>query len=199
MIALNGATNAERYLNFYEQYYENVDRTPYVKILLDDDEAGRKVFPNISENRYKNIKLEKIKVKNYVGKEFVGKEKVNIEIEDLMYPEVIIDIVNSILSKKGFNLIDDKQTCKKIKSSAFMGNGILALCENEKNNVNLENGNEILINSNSAGFKKNMAEQFNVEANLKMINMLKKCDTQYPFVRTFITELMNYDKSDTQK
>lgn len=76
-------------------------------------------------------------LKNYAGTEYSKSDKyVNNEIEDLMYSEIIVNFVNSILAKRGMNEIDIDIVCKKISASSFIKNGILSLCENEKNSNN---------------------------------------------------------------
>lgn len=195
IITLDGANNAEKYLDFYNSFYKNSTHKPNVKILLDNDEKGRSVFENIKENKYNNIKVKKIMLKNFNDTSYQSSEKhINNEIEDLMYPEVITELINDILKRKQMNTIEADVICKKIQTPAFEKGGILSLCENEKNSKNLATGNMItFFPSSDTGFKKSMAELFNLEANVVMLKMLSKCDTVHPFVRQFLTELLNFD------
>ncbi|GMO03164.1 hypothetical protein LSA36186_14130 [Lachnoanaerobaculum sp. JCM 36186] len=197
IISANGADNIFKYLEFYDSYYKDLEERPYVKVLLDNDEKGREVFNNIKESKYRNIQVEKIMLKNFRGTEFVNDKKyLNNEIEDLMYPEIMIDLINVILTRKNLNRIRQEEACNKIKAPAFEKKGVLYLCENEKNEENLEKGTEItLYPSSDAGIKKSIAEQFNLEVNLRLIEKVVECDRAYPAVREFITGLLDYQES----
>lgn len=194
IISLDGANNAERYLDFYDSFYKDSEEKPVVKILLDNDEKGREVFASIKEDKYKHIIVKKVILSNFNRTQYSKNEKyVNNEIEDLMYPEIMVHLINNILSKKGLKEISTEIVCEKIKSPAFIKKGILNLCENEKNNENLELGNSIVFYpASDTGFKKSMAELFSLEANISLINLVRECNDRNPEVRKFLEELMDF-------
>ncbi len=194
IITLDGDNNAEKYLDFYNSFYKDSERKPNIKLVLDNDEKGRNVFKNINENKYKSINVKKIMLKNFMNTTYLETEKyVNNEIEDLLYPEIIVQLINSILKRKNMNIIDEEVICKKIEKPAFVKSGILSLCENEKNSMNLDTGNMITFYpSSNTGFKKSMALLFDLKANISLLEMLEKCDEKHPFVREFLTELLDY-------
>ena len=110
-----------------------------------------------------------------------------------MYPEIMVHLINNILSKKGLKEISTEIVCEKIKRPAVIKKGILNLCENEKNNENLELGNSIVFYpASDTGFKKSMAELFSLEANISLINLVRECNDRNPEVRKFLEELMDF-------
>ena len=203
IIPLYGVSNIEKYLNFYNAYYRNnvSNYMPKVKILFDNDNAGREQYRKIekkyNKEAYKYIEVELVLIKNFLGNSKVGMKNNNDnhEIEDMIYPEVICYLVNKMLDKRKFNSVSVKEINKKISEPSFSSNGIFNLIENEKNEKNLKDGNKISFISsgeNTNQIKEGMARMFNILGDKKLIDIIEKNRKEYPFVEKFIKELFDF-------
>lgn len=203
IIPLYGVSNIEKYLNFYNAYYRNNvnNYIPKVKILFDNDNAGREQYRKI-EKKYNKEAYKYIEVELVLIKKFLGNSKVdmknnndNHEIEDMIYPEIICYLVNKMLDKRKFNSVSVKEINKKISEPSFSSNGIFNLIENEKNEKNLKDGNKISFISsgeNTNQIKEGMARMFNILGDRKLIDIIEKNRKEYPFVEKFIKELFDF-------
>ena len=87
IIVLNGATNAQRFLEFYNSYYkEKSNYTPRIKLLLDNDMAGREVYKKIRKKTFNNIFVECVLIQNFLGNacDSLESNSTNNEMEDLV-------------------------------------------------------------------------------------------------------------------
>ena len=203
IIPLYGVSNIEKYLNFYNAYYRNNvnNYIPKVKILFDNDNAGREQYRKIekkyNKEAYKYIEVELVLIKNFLGNSKVDMKNNNDnhEIEDMIYPEIICYLVNKMLDKRKFNSVSVKEINKKISEPSFSSNGIFNLIENEKNEKNLKDGNKISFISsgeNTNQIKEGMARMFNILGDRKLIDIIEKNRKEYPFVEKFIKELFDF-------
>lgn len=198
IICVNGADNVVMYINYYESLYKQMRKRPKTLILLDNDTKGREIFRKIEKNKdkYTNININVSFVPNFLGEMQDGtkleKVQTNNEIEDFIYPSIICYLINNILKKKCMNCINERNIVNKISKDSFKYKGILDLCEYEKNDKNLERGNEIVFtisNQATESFKTSMANMFNVESNPKIIRILEEQDKKYPEVKNFIKKI----------
>ncbi len=195
---LNGADNAIKFLEFYESYYKNNQIKPKIKVVLDNDLKGREIFQKIINKLYHNIKVDCVLLQNYnnTANIHLTNNNTNNEIEDFIYPELICFLVNVILSKKGMRLINSDTICKNIQTKAFNAKGILALCEYEKNLNNPDIGDEISFVSsgnNTNRLKEGLAGLFNLQANQKLLPLMRQCSSKYPSVKETLIQLFNFD------
>lgn len=202
IISLNGVSNIEKFLNFYNSYYKNNESIykPKIKVLFDNDIVGREQYKKCYGKVYENIEVEFILLKNFLGNSEIklDKNRNNHEIEDLIYPEIICHLVNKILNKKKFTQISSDAVRKKISQPSFSSNGILNLIENEKNEKNLENGDKISFISsgeNTNEIKKGMARMFKISGDKKLGDIIEKARKEYPFVEKFIIELFDFKEN----
>ncbi|HEC1764734.1 TPA: hypothetical protein R1722_001490 [Campylobacter lari] len=116
-----------------------------------------------------------------------GKSNKNIEIEDLIPTKIICNGVNTVLSRnKSYKIFSNKQISEienKIKRNAFADRGILNLLENEKNNINPNNGNNIKIDGMNV--KKSLAQYFE-NLNKDEINLVLHSKKIYNFINKII-------------
>ncbi len=198
IISLNGADNAVKFLDFYEAYYSSAQNTiaPTIKLLLDNDSKGREVYNKLKSKKrdYKALNVECLLTQNFLGDADIRTEhnSTNNEIEDLMYPEVICYLINSILPKMKLKKMNVKSICKNITKKSFKIKGILSLCDHEKDEKNPEEGVKISFcssSNNTNQFKNTMAEMFKIEANINLLDLLIECDAKYPYVRAYITDI----------
>ena len=140
-------------------------------------------------------KMIKLRNSNGFKNKDVCNNDSNIEIEDLMYPELMCFLVNQILLKKKLKTIDSKKVVDLISKKAFNKKGILELMEHEKNNANPEDGDIISFTASgnaTNNIKKGLAGMFNIAGDYELIELLKECDIKYPFVRHYVNELFDF-------
>lgn len=197
IIPANGADNIIKYLDFYESYYRNYKTiTPQIRVLLDNDPKGRDTYKRLKAKKFSYIKMDLMLTPNFLSDSNLNFEKntTNNEIEDLIYPEVICYLVNSLCKKRGMNTISQKELCKKIQANAFKSAGILNLCEHMKNESNPEKGNEIsFVSSHEATnhIKESFAGLFNIEGNKAFIDILNISNTKYPKVKENLMKIVS--------
>ena len=194
IISMDGISNVEKYLYYYSSYYSSNNKgfKPKIKVLFDNDNAGRKQFNQIKNKKYQELDIDMVLLKNYLGNS--EEKNINHEIEDFIYPEIIVYLTNEILKNINLELISQKEVDKKLSASKSLSSkGILEFIEYKKNDNNPENGSIIVLNTPS--HKKNMAEKFNLEDE-EISNIIKENRNKYPFVEEFIRDLFNFTKEN---
>lgn len=198
--ALNGADNAIKFLEFYDSYYRNntTQYMPKIKVVLDNDVKGREIYSKIQSKSYNHINVNAILLQNHTnsGNVKIEKNNTNNEIEDFLYPEVIVYLINLLLDKKSMVKLKSSSVCKKIHTPAFAIKGILELCEYEKNSLNPENGAELsFISSGSQTnrVKEGLAGMFNLKANKNLLALIGECDKKYPYVQQALKKLCDFE------
>lgn len=196
--SLNGADNAIKFLEFYDSYYNNTSKyKPKIKIIFDNDAKGREIYNKVRNNNYKHIEVSAILIQNHMnmGNTNTNNNDTNNEIEDFIYPELIVHLINLILQRKNMKKLNLDKICKKIHTPSFSSKGILGLCEYEKNSLNPDTGAEIsLISSGNQTnrIKEGLAGMFNLEANKALLSLLNECNTKYPYVKKALEELCTF-------
>ena len=194
IISMDGISNVEKYLYYYSSYYSSNNKgfKPKIKVLFDNDNAGRKQFNQIKNKKYQELDIDMVLLKNYLGNS--EEKNINHEIEDFIYPEIIVYLTNEILKNINLELISQEEVDKKLSASKSLSSKrILEFIEYKKNDNNPENGNIIVLNTPS--HKKNMAEKFNLE-DKEISNIIKENRNKYPFVEEFIRDLFNFTKEN---
>lgn len=102
IIATGGVTNYIKYVEYYNSITEPNGDKPKFILLYDNDEEGRGQFEKLKNKTYDRIELSHHFVIDAQNTVFTGQRnaKPNIEIEDLIYPEIILELSNKIFSKK---------------------------------------------------------------------------------------------------
>lgn len=202
IISANGVNNIEKYLSFYDSCYynANVDYKPKIKILFDNDNNAREIYKLISRKVYNHININCVLIQNFTGNAngCLENNNTNNEIEDFIYPEVICYLTNNLLKNRGFNIIDTKQITEMIKSPAFGSSGILSVIENQKNQVNLQNGDKIKFTNGGKvtnQIKGALAKSFKPEGDRELCDIIELCDTKYPNVKKFLSNLFDFSKT----
>lgn len=200
IIPLNGVNNWERYLDFYNSFYNGKPNKPIIKILLDNDQAGREVYillkRKLDNNYYKHINLKIEIISNYLNERPLDDHIVrgvinsNFEIEDLIYPELILHLSNEILKSKNFKIINFKSLEKKLKANSFRNNGILNCIDLLKNELNPDHGQNISFIS--VNIKKPIAEKLNIQGNKQLIKTIENCHSKYPEVKEIISKIFSF-------
>ncbi len=192
IIATGGVTNYIKYIEYYDSITEPNENKPKFILLYDNDDEGRNQFSKINKKSFNNIELSHHFVIDAQNTVFTGQKKSNpnIEIEDLIYPEIILELSNKIfLKKKGFNKIREKIFLKKVSNQSLRFNGILEILDVLKNEANPDDGLQLTTKDNS--FKGGISNLFVIKGNQEMIEKIQTFDIKYPAVKTFLTNLMN--------
>ena len=91
IIATGGVSNFIKYIEFYNSIAENDDPKPKFVLLYDNDDAGREQYEKFKEKKYNNIEIKRFFVIDSQNTSFnTSKTRPNIEIEDLIYQEIIL-------------------------------------------------------------------------------------------------------------
>lgn len=188
IISANGVSNIISFLDFYNSFYYRHSYKPTIKVLFDNDVAGRNAYLEIKKKKekkiYKDLDLILEFTPNYLG-EYPELDKIernlindNHEIEDFLFPDLICELCNKILSSKGLNTINLKTLKTRLKSNAYKSKGILYVIESLKNEKNLDNGHALCFDTPT--MKKALAESLKVEGDKKTIRLLQNCNMQNP-------------------
>jgi len=192
IIATGGVTNYIKYVEYYNSITEPNGDKPKFILLYDNDEEGRGQFEKLKNKTYDRIELSHHFVIDAQNTVFTGQRnaKPNIEIEDLIYPEIILELSNKIFSKKkGFKKISEKTFLKKVSNQSLRFNGILEILDVLKNEANPNDGLQLTTKDNS--FKGGISNLFVIKGNQEMIEKIQALDIKYPEVKIFLTRLMN--------
>lgn len=202
MISSSGATKIEKYLEFYNSFYNGRDFKPSILIILDNDKAGRdeykKIVKKIAQNNFTNLKLKVEFIPNCYGEipdlNDVMNDRVNTnyEIEDFIYPEMLLKCSNGILKRMSFATVSLKDLTKKITAKAFKERGILYNIDLLKNDKNPEDGNRIDFSSEQA--KNGISNLFNIKGDKKNSELMIELNAKYPKVKEHLERIMDYNK-----
>ena len=192
IIATGGVTNYIKYVEYYNSITETGGDKPKFVLLYDNDDEGRGQYDKLKNKTYDKIELSHHFVIDAQNTVFTGQKnaKPNIEIEDLIYPEIILELSNKIFSKKkGFKKISEKTFLKKVSNQSLRFNGILEILDVLKNEANPNDGLQLTTKDNS--FKGGVSNLFVIKGNQEMIEKIQALDIKYPEVKIFLTSLMN--------
>ena len=199
IISLDGVSNAEKYLEFYNSYYKDNTSSykPNVKVLFDNDAAGRDVYKKILNKKYNFITVTSYLLQNFTGDGImdIHKNNTNHEIEDLLYPDIMCYLINALLTKKSLHKIKTTTITSKIMKPAFKKAGILSLLDYEKNSANPDEEDIIcFVSSNKAtnDIKNGLAGMFNIAGDRALIHLMDSCKIRYPYVEKYINELFSF-------
>lgn len=206
IVPAHGVGNIEKTLQIYRSFFRNEKKDPSEKpnilILLDNDTAGRDIYKRLKSNigKFEEFTIKIIFCPDVYGQlpnvEKIDSEKNNWEIEDLVFPEILMKNVNVLLTKTNYNPIDPSTVLKKIDKPAFKGRGILALIDDAKNDANPDSGQHICFSNSdnsSEKMKLSLAKMFSLAGDKKVIQQMVDMDKKYPKVKEFIFSLSKLD------
>jgi predicted ATP-dependent endonuclease of OLD family len=203
IIPAHGVSNIEKLLDLYKGFYKIEKEAPYVLIVLDNDNAGREIYQKLQKNiaKYHPLKLEIVFCPNFLGEspdiKEISKLKENYEIEDFIYPDVFLSLVNQLLEKAKFKPINTNEVLEKLNKPAFKSKGILSIVEDSKNDSNPELGQNITFSSSShesEKMKNSISKLLEFEGDRRFIKQLQKASDNYPEVKKFILSLSEMNK-----
>lgn len=199
IIPVHGASKFEKYIDFYNSIYQGREFKPVLLIILDNDDAGRdeyrKLQKKVSSHTYKNVKVKLEFIPNHQGetpdidKVLSNQIKSNFEVEDFIYPELLINYSNRVLKKKGYCTITFRQVESKIKAPAFRDKGILYNIDLVKNEKNPDNGQ--LIDFSTEQVKQGLSGLYNLKGNKSLSLDIIEYDKKYPTIQAYLKRIMN--------
>lgn len=197
IIPTHGVTKYEKYLEFYDSFYKEKPNKPRIRLIFDNDNAGRveykKIFKKNAQNKYQNLEVTCEFIPNCFGeipthddilKDFV---KSNYEVEDFIYPEILVELSNNILQKRDFNKVLWRDVNNRLKANSHKNKGILYNFDSIKNDRNPDNGHQIDFNSEQV--KKGIAVSYELQGNKKLSRKIQEYDIKYPEVKKYLIKI----------
>ncbi len=167
-------------------YYKNEEKfVPKILCIFDNDKAGREEKQKL-DSKIKNYNKMIIKTDNIVNVD--GNVKVNCEIEDLIYPDLLFKGVNNFLKSKKYNQIKKSDQLKR-NDKVYEKMNILDFL-NEIVSVN--NTDKERLDFNAESLKKYICEL--VCKVIEKDNIIEM-DRKYPEVKKYlqrISDLSNF-------
>lgn len=144
-------------VQFYNNLAIDLDFKPQIKIILDNDEAGRVEYKNlensIKKNRFSNLSIELLVYPKEDGTVWDKKSKnFDWEVEDFLPNELMFDSVNKILKNAKYSIIKKKLRDSKSKA-ANLNTQIFIYAENA---AKLENPDKAPFQLSGEGQKKSI-------------------------------------------
>lgn len=169
------------YLSYFNDNSNGLDFRPKIKALFDSDNAGNEVYNRLSKSSKvkRNFDLECTKIVRFDGSSQNG-----FELEDLIYPPTLLAAANFVLKKRNYKII-------KVKDF----NKILNISNSKKTIIEFLNEQAANANSNRDALDFNNYKMLLCEGIVKNLNSLElsELDKQYPHIKNFIENLINFD------
>lgn len=138
IISAGSASKIAGQLQFFNTLAEDLDFRPTVRIVLDNDEEGRKaeqaISRNISKDFYSSLVVELYFYPRSDGLVKTGNNK-NWEVEDFLPTELVFEGINRILKKAKYKIVSKQYRDKKIQPSNI-DKPILEYAENASSMIN---------------------------------------------------------------
>lgn len=192
ILVASGAQNIPHLVRFIDEYLLSENFHVKFLCLLDCDKEGRDVGAKLKSTlKNKPVKrIEKIDTRYIVrcdGLECSNETK--LTIEDFVYPEIIIKAVNSFLSKKKgqTSLLDVEEVAKKRLQNAFRNKTIMEFLIDELRQLNPDKSPPPLTDINVKKYINKEAVKL-----LENSDLVRKFDRNYPVVRKFLEDLVEF-------
>lgn len=132
ILTADGADKVPGYLVFVNMFCQEQKIKPKIRTILDHDAKGKQVSSSLKSKNYSfDHKLEFIE-------RFDGKSNATWEydVEDLIYPEILIKSVNKILQKRNYSILKVKETVTKKNQPSYQKDSILSFITAQVKEVN---------------------------------------------------------------
>lgn len=113
ILSAGGTSKFSGYLQFINDYCDDLTFKPTVVALYDKDSAGRSEHNSLNSDKKKS-NLKNISLINEFVINYDGNQPDNIEIEDLIPFNIVIDAANKIIRKRGFSIIKSKDRTTRL-------------------------------------------------------------------------------------
>lgn len=196
IFSINSVDKYDIQLQFYDDWYADLEKNPHILVLFDNDNAGRESYKKIKEKarKFKNIQVDCQFIPNVHGElpdlANLQKVKSNLEIEDFIYPELFFYLSMLILDEKeNLSKFNFKELEKNLQNKGFADDGILTIMDML---LKIRNPNGLgSLSFSSQNMKGGIASKLNISGNLKITNILNEANQKYPEVKKFLMQIMN--------
>ncbi len=153
----------------------------------------KKFLGRKKKNNYRNLEVTCEFIPNCFGEKpdhsdvMNNNIKSNYEIEDFIYPEILVEIANNILSKRSFKKVPWQDINKRLEANSHKSKGILYNFDAIKNDKNPENGHQ--IDCTNEQVKKGIAVSYELKGNKKLSKNFQEYDIKYPEVKKYLIEI----------
>ena len=182
----NGVSKMRGYLQFLNDYSNDLNFKPKIVCILDHDMAGKIGYSELSSKRFSDIDLT---LKHMPRCDGAKDNSFDYEIEDFIYPEFIVKAVNKFLNKKHYNKVKKVDLSKRFLESYNKENILKFITEIVKHN----NPDKGALNFEDLSIKKFISHSCcQVIGNLKN-EEFEQINNKYPSVREFIKEITTFN------
>ena len=129
----SGVDKIPGYLAFLNNFASDLSYKPRIISIFDHDSGGKNRFNNLQGNKYQYLLVEKLYYPRFDG---LSDEKANYEMEDFIYPDIIVESVNKILWRQKYKKIPKVSFLKKRNRPSFLKDNLLKILTNEVKGIN---------------------------------------------------------------
>ena len=185
ILVANGASKMGGYLEFVKEFCDDSSIKPIVKCILDHDAEGKSSKDSLEKKATKETDIN-IEVQHIARVDGKDKNSYEYEIEDFIYPELLIEEVNIYLKRKGYKVLKKSFEANRFSKSYENMNILKIITEN----VKTLNPDKDPLDFETDGMKKILCENVcrNIEQNSKII---EEQDMKYPRVKEYIKNIFN--------
>jgi ABC-type transport system involved in cytochrome c biogenesis ATPase subunit len=123
-----GADKIPGYLEFLAEFCSDLDYRPYVTCLLDHDSAGRPLKQRLESKAQRGSLPYDLKVKFVFRADGRTGATLDFEIEDWVYPDLMLKGINAILKRKGYKKLLESNWNQRIQKS-YINQHVLAFAK----------------------------------------------------------------------
>lgn len=163
ILTAGGTSKFSGYLQFINDYCQDLTYKPVVLALYDKDSSGRAEYNSLNNDNKKN-KLSNIRLENIFVINNKGVSPDNIEIEDLIPDDIIIDAANKIIRRQGFSIIKAKDRKTRMQP-VYVNKPILEFLTEMARSNNTDKSYEIRFDTlaNKLMLSKNICKMLNTD------------------------------------
>ncbi|WP_022846799.1 AAA family ATPase [Desulfurobacterium sp. TC5-1] len=187
ILVAGGVTKIKGYLQFLKEFCRESGFKPKIVCIFDHDKEGKETYDKIIPDKYRNfLDLDLRFIPRCDGDKSI---EYDYEIEDFIYPEIMLEAVNDFLKRRNYKAIS-KTELKKRFQSAYDKTCILNFFTQI---AKAKNSDKEEINFEDEGIKKYLCKK-SCENITK--SKLEEFDSEYHQVREFLRNLCsgeNYD------
>ena len=178
-----GADKMKAYLEFLKEFSDGLGFTPKVVCICDHDEAGKKIYNTLQSKKNKETKVEIIT--KYISRcDGANHVKLEYEIEDFMFSDLIFKAANKYLKVKKYNIIKKTQIDNRFSIANSNTNILKYITDVVKQN----NSTKPCIDFETTGVKEYICREICMESNGYFVD-IKTAERDQPEVKRFIEDI----------
>ncbi len=182
IIVAGGADKIKGYLQFLNEFVDELDYKPKIVCLVDHDGAGKGIFQQLSAHATRHsFTLEPKYIHRFDGEKSADHE---YTVEDLVPPEVFFHTLNKFLRKKDYNVVRKSE----IRSRTVVANDKRKIIEVATDLVAGRNSSKERLEINQEGIKKFVCKSICKSiSNEKYNDELKEQESIKAFIKSICT------------